>query len=196
MDKKQARAHFRALRDSFSSEDFDRWNEQIFTQLKNFLQNLNLPKNDKIYLAAYRARKNEASIDALWQAIQSKQANTNLIWSFPRLLSSSGEMEFCAALEASDFILNNFGILEPRAECAKVEKKNIHLCFVPFLSVDAEGNRLGHGKGYYDRFLKDFSGLKVGVGFEWQFSQSLLPHDDHDISLDFVITEKKVRHFT
>ena len=65
------------------------------------------------------------------------------------------------------------------------------LILIPGLAFDKKLNRLGRGRGYYDRYLKNFTGIKVGVCFEVQLVD-VVPADDHDIELDYLITEKKI----
>ena len=72
-------------------------------------------------------------------------------------------------------IVNDFGILEPLK--SKIEIPNILL--IPLLSFDDYKNRLGYGKGFYDRFLnkyiKKFKNiLTVGVAFSFQRYHKLL----------------------
>jgi len=62
--------------------------------------------------------------------------------------------------------------------------------FVPALAFDVARNRVGHGKGYYDRYLKDYKGIKVGVIFD-EHLHSDIPFDDNDIKMDIVITDKR-----
>ena len=76
-----------------------------------------------------------------------------------------------------------------------VEVHNIDLMILPASAIDRQGNRLGKGKGYYDRFLDGYRGLRIGVGFEWQFSVTPLPHEPHDQHLDIIVTELETRDF-
>jgi len=99
------------------------------------------------------------------------------------------------AKEDSEFVLGCFGILEPRTEHPLVDPRAMSAAFIPLLAFDALGGRMGQGKGYYDRMLANFAGLKIGVAFEWQFSSSPLPKEAHDQKLDLVVTEKQVREF-
>lgn len=65
----------------------------------------------------------------------------------------------------------------------------IDLAIVPGLAFDQNNNRLGHGKGYYDKLLKDMHAFKIGIGFGFQKIQSL-PASEHDIKMDLVLTSQ------
>lgn len=99
------------------------------------------------------------------------------------------------AKEDSEFDVGAYGILEPRAEHEVIEPSIMAAAFIPLLAFDAQGGRMGQGKGYYDRFLAEFKGIRIGVAFEWQFSPSPIPREPHDELLDLVVTEKNVRDF-
>ena len=82
--------------------------------------------------------------------------------------------------------VNNYGILEP----IKTEVKIPDIMLVPVLAFDKNKFRLGYGKGFYDRYLKKYKNiLTVGVAFSFQ-KHHKLPINQHDIKLDFILTEK------
>ncbi len=62
---------------------------------------------------------------------------------------------------------------------------------VPLLAFDKECHRLGYGKGHYDHYLRHHSPLTIGVGFKEQGVEKI-PHEAHDIALDFMLTEDGV----
>ena len=64
---------------------------------------------------------------------------------------------------------------------------------VPGLAFDQYGNRVGFGKGVYDRLLAQKSGLKIGIAYDWQII-SKIPSESQDISMDLIITPEKVIH--
>ncbi|MDO4798590.1 MAG: 5-formyltetrahydrofolate cyclo-ligase [Coriobacteriales bacterium] len=66
------------------------------------------------------------------------------------------------------------------------------VCFVPGLVFDGEGNRVGYGAGYYDEFLAFYPGEKIGLVRSVQVSSNPLPHDDHDIPVDVLVTEGSI----
>ena len=72
----------------------------------------------------------------------------------------------------------------------------IDLVVVPGLGFDGAGNRLGRGRGFYDRFLAhpEFTGSTCAVAFEEQVVEAI-PADPHDIRVDMLITDRHVRRF-
>ncbi|MBN2021926.1 MAG: 5-formyltetrahydrofolate cyclo-ligase [Pirellulales bacterium] len=91
-----------------------------------------------------------------------------------------------------------FGILEPRRElrdlpARRVEAREIDLVVVPVVAFDARGNRLGHGAGYYDRFLRQVrhDAPKIAMAFACQMFAEI-PADAHDVPVDRIVTETDV----
>jgi 5-formyltetrahydrofolate cyclo-ligase len=83
-----------------------------------------------------------------------------------------------------------YNILEPHPDKHKrVDPTSLHTIFIPGLAFDKDNNRLGRGKGYYDRFLKSvpITTRKIGVGFMEQYTTTILPIDDNDVKVDDVI---------
>lgn len=79
--------------------------------------------------------------------------------------------------------------LDQQLGCETIDLKKIDCILVPGLGFDHAKNRLGRGKGYYDRFLqklsdKDLNPLRIGIGFKEQLSQDLLPVEAHDFPVD------------
>ena len=83
-----------------------------------------------------------------------------------------------------------FGILEPNCSLPKVNPSEIDLVLVPGVGFDPRGRRLGRGNGYYDRFLHGFLGRTIGICFSDRLIQTI-PTEDHDRSVDAVITDTK-----
>lgn len=85
-----------------------------------------------------------------------------------------------------------FGLLEP-AENLIIPAKagDAELIVVPCLAVDRNGNRLGMGGGFYDRFLSTVDAIKVALTFDFQFIDEL-PSGEHDFKIDIVVTESGI----
>jgi len=87
------------------------------------------------------------------------------------------------------------GLREP-AQGVPIPISNIDLVVVPGLGFDEMGNRVGRGRGFYDRFLShlDWHGTACGLAMEEQVVDRA-PTSDHDRPVDLLVTDKKVRRF-
>lgn len=83
--------------------------------------------------------------------------------------------------------LGSFHIEEPVGDNT-VQPDDIELMVIPAVAFDRRGNRLGRGKGFYDRLLHSARATKIGVGYEFQLFDEL-PTEPHDIPMDVVITQ-------
>lgn len=84
------------------------------------------------------------------------------------------------------------GITEPEIiPDENTDDIHLDLCIIPCVSASYDGKRLGHGAGFYDRFLQDKNTLKVCLCFDKRISP-LIPETDTDIPMDAVITEKAI----
>lgn len=111
----------------------------------------------------------------------------------PKCIPETTQMEFYYITSMDDLTPGAFGVLEPVPErCRLVTDYSRGLCVVPGLCFDAEGYRLGYGKGYYDRFLSAFRGVTVGICYT-ACTQWRLPHGRYDRQIQLLITEKYIR---
>jgi len=67
----------------------------------------------------------------------------------------------------------------------------IEVIIVPGVAFDITGNRLGRGKGYYDRFLKKINSLKIGVSFSFTIFNKI-PATENDVKMDYIISENSI----
>ncbi|MEI7595740.1 MAG: 5-formyltetrahydrofolate cyclo-ligase [Bacteroidota bacterium] len=79
----------------------------------------------------------------------------------------------------------SYGILEPKGNIFE-NIDNIDLVIVPGIAFDRHGNRLGRGKGFYDKFLNNTKTYKLGICFDFQFFDEV-PYEKHDIRMNEVI---------
>lgn len=84
-----------------------------------------------------------------------------------------------------------FGVEEPKNE--KKWEKEIDLIFVPGIAFDRDGNRIGFGKGIYDRLLKNQSAKKIAICFDCQVIDKI-EKDPWDQPLDMIVTESRLIH--
>lgn len=86
-----------------------------------------------------------------------------------------------------------FGYEQPRMMAPRRPIAEISVFVVPGLAFDEQGNRLGHGVGYYDRLLSQApaSTLLVGTALERRIFPEI-PTDEHDVAMDVLVTESRV----
>jgi 5-formyltetrahydrofolate cyclo-ligase len=88
---------------------------------------------------------------------------------------------------ADDLAAGRFGISEPRGSCAMIALNQLDLILVPGLAFSRFGQRLGRGRGYYDRLLAGISGWKCGIAFDEQLFDEI-PREAHDVALNSILT--------
>ncbi len=174
MNKKGLRALGKAMREKEFSDTFG---EAVIEKF----QNTEIYKNAEAIMI-YQSIKSEAPTEKL---IEKMLASGKRVF-----VPVTGGKEILGAEIFSDtrYIKGAFGIPEP--ECFReVNKKEIDMILVPGLLFSEKGGRLGYGGGYYDRFLSDFSGIKIGLAFDKQLIKAF-PLEKHDILMDYILTEK------
>ncbi len=97
--------------------------------------------------------------------------------------------EMSAVRYGEDFTLSAFGTREPVGD--KLETAPDYV-IVPLLAMDKAGNRLGYGKGFYDRYLRKYpQSLRIGYAFHRQIVREI-PHSDEDEKLQYLVTENGI----
>ena len=96
-------------------------------------------------------------------------------------------MRFLSIKSLSELTVGSHGVEEP-VDGEEITDFSDSVCVTPALRFDEKGYRLGYGGGFYDRFLRNYSGTAIGICYD-EFCGSL-PVGEFDISLERVITEK------
>lgn len=86
--------------------------------------------------------------------------------------------------------LGAFNIEEPEGDDT-VDIAQIDMVVVPAVAYDRRGNRVGRGKGYYDRLLNSSRAIKIGVAYDFQLVDNI-DAEPHDVTVDYVITERGI----
>lgn len=115
----------------------------------------------------------------------------------PRIIDySNSKLVFAAYDLKDDLITNRWGIREPSPDAEAISPKNLDLVFFPLVAFDGKGQRIGMGKGFYDRTFafkhhpaaKETRPFLIGLAHDCQRSHILLPRKKTDITLDAIIT--------
>ncbi len=119
------------------------------------------------------------------------EINPNLVLDIKKLYfpKIKGDTMF-ACMPKNGFIKGYKNIREPFSVYEKIKTKNIDAIIVPGIAFDKSGNRIGYGKGFYDKFLKKFKGVKIGVTFDCCIVNRI-ESEKHDVTVDFIVSEKR-----
>ncbi|MGL1937246.1 MAG: 5-formyltetrahydrofolate cyclo-ligase [Fibrobacterales bacterium] len=151
---------------------------------------LSLPEwNNAKNIAGYMPMDSEAHITPILKSALTDNKKLYLPWITPK----TNDIALAAIQDLkNDLAVSHYGILEPKDELKKTTFDPVlDIILVPGIGFDRTGNRIGHGKGYYDRLLAKTEGLRCGICFESHLVEQV-PTDTYDQKMDLVITEKRV----
>lgn len=92
--------------------------------------------------------------------------------------------------DQSHLHIGAFNIEEPSGDDL-TDISEIELIVTPAVAYDRHGNRVGRGKGYYDRLLAGTRAVKIGIGYDFQLIDDDIDTDPHDVKVDIIITENR-----
>lgn len=176
--KNELRVKFKNLRNQLGDEIIKKLSHQIFLNLKPILQNVNKTK-----FFVYNSFNSEVKTDEI---IQFLIDNNKLVF-LPKV-----EGENMVAIKISkttNFKTNKFGINEPVGETENIDD---FVAIVPCLAVDKKGNRLGYGGGFYDKFLKAKTSIKIAICYDFQVVENI-ESMSFDVLMDLIVTDKQIK---
>ncbi len=138
-------------------------------------------------VALYYSYQNEVETSSLFKASQKQGKKI----AYPKILKSENSMQFFWVDSLSEFVPSELGPWEPKdqVQLSMAELSLIDLMIIPALAFDLKGWRIGRGKGFYDKTLKKFSGVRVGLAYSFQLIESL-PHEiEMDEPVNWLATE-------
>lgn len=114
---------------------------------------------------------------------------------YPKINRKTHEMQALLVSDETEYEINTFGLSEPLSDVI-ISPDEIDLIFVPLLCFDAEGFRVGFGKGYYDKFLKKCGEDVIKIGFSYfEVVDEIEDINEWDVPLDYCITPDKIYVF-
>lgn len=179
--KKELRKDLISKRTSMPIEEV----EQLSNKINSYIMEWDEYKNSNAIMSYYSFR-NEVLTDELINDAFSQNKTVVL----PKSIKEGSKILPCIIKSLSELKKENYGIMEPPTDNL-LERDELDIVFVPGVGFDKRGFRIGYGAGYYDRFLNDYKGIKVGVCFELQVVEHAY-NDKHDIAMDYIITEKGI----
>lgn len=168
------------------------------------LQKRDSISDDFMTIASRQIQKNLKKIQAYYEAgtiacyysIGSEVRTGNIIQealSFGKTVSlprvEGGSLVFYNVRGPEDLEIGEFGIMEPKQSCPKTDKFDVVL--VPAVAMTNDGQRLGYGKGYYDRFLGNVDAVTIALTYSKTLVKNI-PRTDGDVLIQWIVTEDKV----
>ena len=183
IDKKAARRFFIDKRKGLSSDEL---NQRSAGLCEHIISLKEFTRADTVLIFA--PTRNEPDLSG----VAHKAWELKKRVAFPISRTADCTLDFRAVNSMNELAVGAYGIFEPSENAAPATPTERTLCVVPALAVDKNGFRLGYGKGYYDRFLKNFKGTSVCALLS-EFSCNSLPYDENDIPVDITIFETGVQ---
>lgn len=182
MDKNQLRKELLEKRKNLDEKDSYQASLAIVNNVLNFIE---LSSMKAVF--SYMPYGKEANIMALNQWI----LDNDKVLCIPRV-TSPYEMDAVSIKNLNTGLISKtFDILEPATDLKAFNIEKIDLVLVPGVAFDKSGNRLGHGNGYYDRFLARCHEHTKFVGICYAFQLlDYIPSDSFDIKVHTIITEE------
>lgn len=189
MIKRQARAIYKEKRYTVSPREKARWDDLL---LINF-QSMDLPFLDYVLSFYPIEQNNEVNTFLITDYLHFKNPGLNIC--YPKTNLNNGTMQAILCQADSIFEANDYNIPEPTGE-EVVAHDHLDLVIIPMLAFDMQGNRVGYGKGFYDRYLKECREDCIKVGFSYfDPIDSIEDANEFDVPLDFCITPQKIYVF-
>jgi 5,10-methenyltetrahydrofolate synthetase len=196
------KTELRKIKIAERNELSDSFVEKASKQICDRIISLEEYKKADVILGYFSAR-NEVRLDNIFQEAIGSGKRVYL----PKVISKT-EMKFYRFMSEQDLVPGHFGIMEPAAaECFELGELTNGmrvLMIMPCVAFDNEGNRLGYGGGYYDRYLSEAAEIKeqqrgladeniefttIAAAYEMQRVEQI-PVIDTDIKPDRIICEK------
>jgi 5-formyltetrahydrofolate cyclo-ligase len=180
------RLKYKKLREALSEEAIEEMSLKIANQA------LKLDIWDKTYYHIFLPilEKKEVNTEYLLHILQGK--DKSIIVS--KADFSTGKMKHILLQENTVLKTSKYGIPEPVAGI-EIPVENLEVVFVPLLAYDEKGNRIGYGKGFYDRFLSQCNPNTFFVGLSFFGPEPKIGFETTDIPLHSCISPGKVYSF-
>ena len=169
MNKKELRIKAQKRRKELSVYEVSEKSNEIMDRLIPLLEG-------KKVIGIYMPLENEVDV-------------TSLLFMYDSLgipkIRNNEEMDFFLIHGAMDVEVGTFGVLEPTTN-VWIKPEDFEVIIVPAVAFDKNKHRIGHGRGYYDRYLTDLDVYKIGICFKEQIGDDI-PIDKYDVKMDELI---------
>ena len=187
MHKKELRSKYKSLRASLSENEIEEKSLAIANKL------LALPIWEKTYFHVFLPIIEQKEVDT--EVILHLLAGKDKEIIVSKSDFESRKMTHFLLTDATKIKKNDYNIPEP-IDGIEIPTSKIEVVFVPLLAFDKKGNRVGYGKGFYDRFLSECNPETIKIGLSFFDPEELISDvNDDDIRLNYCVTPNTVFSF-
>ena len=185
--KSELRKKYKILRDDLSTHQVD----DLSLSIANQLLKLDIWHFTFFHIFLTIEEKKEINTDYILNILSGKDKNIVI----SKSSFNTGLMTHFLLTDNTLIKKNSYNIPEP-INGIEISPKKLEVVFVPLLAFDKQGNRVGYGKGFYDRFLSACKQetIKIGLSF-FEAETALIDNSENDVRLDYCITPKQVYAF-
>lgn len=187
MKKSEFRKKYKTLRQQLSESQIEDYSLKIANQLLK----LNIWDKSFYHIFLTIEEQKEINTEYILNILAGKDKNI--------VISKSNFEDFSMThvllTDSTKIKKNSYNIPEP-IDGFVIASENIDVVFVPLLAFDKIGNRVGYGKGFYDRFLADCKPgtIKIGLSF-FKAEKEISYSDENDVILDYCVTPEEIYLF-
>lgn len=187
MTKAELRKKYKALRKEMSFEALD----QLSMGIANRLIAMPIWEHQFYHIFLSIEEQKEVNTEYILSILSGKDKNILI----PKSDFKAGTMTHFLLMDNTRIKKNHYNIPEP-IDGIEISNDKVNVVFMPLLAFDKKGNRVGYGKGFYDRFLADCKPdtLKIGLSF-FEAEDTITDVFESDIKLDYCVTPEKVYEF-
>ncbi|PHS65729.1 MAG: 5-formyltetrahydrofolate cyclo-ligase [Flavobacterium sp.] len=186
MNKKEFRKKYKELREQISEEEL----EDLSIEIANNALKLPIWDFDNYHIFLPIPNKKEVNTEYLLHILQGKDKSIIV----PKVHIETGELSHILLQDNTLLKPSNYKVPEP-VSGIEISPPQINVVFVPLLAYDKKGNRLGYGKGFYDRFLVKCKPETIFIGLSLFEPEDEIPIEETDVPLHFCVTPKNSFRF-
>ena len=186
MTKEEYRLKYKQLRRAISTETL----EELSLQIANNALQLPIWEYTNYHLFLSIPSKKEINTEYILHILQGRDKSIIV----PKVIVGNSEMKHLLLQDNTALKISNYGVPEP-VSGIEIPPNKMEVIFIPLLAYDNKGNRLGYGKGFYDRFLSQCNPKAIFIGLSFFEPEITIPFEKTDIPLHFCITPKRVFSF-
>ena len=185
-NKKFYREKYQGLRLKLLQEEVYSLSDKIFSHIQK------IPLWDKNSFHVFMSSNEKKEVET--NKLLSYLYSLNKIVATSKMLNNQ-DLVHLHINNQTKFVENSYSILEPDS-LQEIAPDEIDIIFIPLLCFDKQGNRVGYGGGYYDKFLANTknSALKIGLSF-FEPVELIGGINKFDVPLDMCVTPGKVYDF-